>query len=164
MVTSDPELNEKMRILRDHGMRPGKRYWHDHVGFNYRLTNLQAAIGCAQLERIEEIIASHQALEDRYREALTDLPVSWPADFEDSRRVIWLITVMMENRDEAMEACKKVGVDVRPFFYPLSSMPIYEEYTFSNTNAKWLAERGLNLPTVDTVDLESVRTALLQPA
>lgn len=164
VVTSDPALNEKMRILRDHGMRPGKRYWHDHIGFNYRLTNLQAAIGCAQLERIEEIIANHQALEDRYREALADLPIGWPTEFEDSRRVIWLITVMMENRDEAMAACKQAGVDVRPFFFPLSTMPIYQEYTFSNANALWLSERGMNLPTVDTVDMDRVCMALQQPA
>ena len=55
-LTNSKELDAKMRILRDHGMSPSKKYWHDVVGFNYRMTNLQAAIGCAQLERIEEIL------------------------------------------------------------------------------------------------------------
>lgn len=164
VVTSDKELETQMRILRDHGMTPGKRYWHDQVGYNYRMTNLQAAIGCAQLERIDEIHTNHKALEDRYREAFDGIEVTWPLDDSDSGRVIWLISILTENRDAAMEACGKLGVDVRPFFYPLSAMPIYEKYTFSNANAVWLSERGMNLPTVDTVDLERVKQAFQQPA
>lgn len=164
VVTSDDALNERMRILRDHGMKPGKRYWHDEVGFNYRMTNLQAAIGCAQLERIDEIIQNHAQLETRYKEALSSVPVTWPTDFDNTRRVIWLISVLIENRDEVMDACKKLGVDVRPFFYPLSTMPVYEQYTASNKNALWLAERGMNLPTVDSVDLTRVLQAFQQPA
>lgn len=164
VLTSDDALNAQMRVLRDHGMNPKKRYWHDHIGFNYRMTNLQAAIGCAQLERIDEIHAAHTQLEQRYMDALEDLPVTWPTDFEDSERVIWLIALLTEERDAAMEACKNLGVDVRPFFYPLSSMPIYKEFMFSSENSHWLAARGMNLPTVDTVDLDKVRAALLQPA
>ena len=164
VVTRDPELDARMRVLRDHGMKPGKRYWHDEVGYNYRMTNLQAAIGCAQLERIDEIIAGHAALEKRYMEALADFSVTWPTDFDDSGRVIWLISVLVEQRDAIMAACKDRGVDVRPFFYPLSTMPAYEQYAFSGDNARWLAARGLNLPTVDTVDLDRIQEALQQPA
>ena len=69
-VTDNLELNEKMRILRDHGMSKKKKYWHDVIGFNYRMTNLQAAIGLAQLERIEDIHENRKKYENNYRNLL----------------------------------------------------------------------------------------------
>ena len=72
-TTNSYELNDKMRVLRDHGMNKSKRYWHDVVGYNYRLTNLQAAIGVAQVERIDEILKKREEVEDIYRKTLRDI-------------------------------------------------------------------------------------------
>ena len=69
-VTNDTNLNERMRILRDHGMSKTKRYWHEVIGYNYRMTNLQAAIGLAQLERIEKIHNNRREYENNYKDSL----------------------------------------------------------------------------------------------
>jgi perosamine synthetase len=66
IVTDDAELAERLRFLRDHAMSPQKRYWHTEVGYNYRMTNLQAAVGVAQMERVEELLARKKHIAERY--------------------------------------------------------------------------------------------------
>ena len=73
-VTDDKELEDRMRILRDHGMSKERRYYHEVIGFNYRMTNMQAAIGVGQLERIDEILQWRSDLEERYREEINHTP------------------------------------------------------------------------------------------
>lgn len=149
-LTNSDELNEKMRVLRDHGMSKTKKYWHEQVGFNYRLTNLQAAIGVAQLERIDEIIARRADLERQYSELLSGIPVvEFEIDEPDRTRVTWLVAILFKagDRDELISLLKAQGVDARPFFYSLSSMPVYAKYAFSNTVSRLLSKVGLNLPT-----------------
>jgi len=161
-VTNSKELDEKMRVLRDHGMNKEKRYWHDHIGFNYRMTNLQAAIGCAQLERIEEIIKMHQDIENKYKENLKDVSgIKWQPDFNDSKRVVWLVSALLEDQEFTLQQLKKRNIDVRPFFACLSDMPIYKDYLFSNENAKYLSSKGVNLPTVDHIDFDRMAAAFL---
>lgn len=154
-VTSNEALDAKMRVLRDHGMSPTKRYWHDQIGFNYRMTNLQAAIGCAQLERIDEILADRFELEQHYKAAFKELEIEWQKDFPNSKRVIWLICALVkEGRDELIQDLRNHKIDSRPFFYPLSEMPVYRQYTKSNTNSLQLSRMGINLPSVSGVDFE----------
>src|SRR5207244_745580 len=74
VVTNDRALAERVRVLRDHGMEPGRRYWHPVLGFNYRLTNLQAALGVAQLEKLDEILAAKRRVAERYAAGLRDRP------------------------------------------------------------------------------------------
>lgn len=161
-VTNDAHLNDRMRVLRDHGMNKTKRYWHDEVGYNYRMTNLQAAIGVAQLERVESIIADRKAVEERYRNALADFPfIRWQKNIEGQSRVVWLVCLELldKDRDKLFEALAKQGVDVRPFFYPLSDMEVYKKYVHSSGVSKKLSARGLNLPTVQEVDYNKVIAA-----
>jgi perosamine synthetase len=156
-ITNSKELNEKMRTLRDHGMNPNKRYWHDVVGYNYRMTNLQAAIGCAQFERIDEIIASRQVLENKYKEAFKGLNIHWQTEFNNSKKVVWLVCgTIDENRDLFLKKLKARMIDCRPFFYPLSEMEVYKKYTHSNENSRIISKIGFNLPTVDEVNFEEV--------
>ncbi|NJK97403.1 MAG: hypothetical protein HC905_23060 [Bacteroidales bacterium] len=72
-LTNDHDLYNKMLVLRDHGMSKKKKYWHEMVGFNYRMTNLQASIGVAQIERIQEILSERQKIENLYRKHLSDI-------------------------------------------------------------------------------------------
>lgn len=158
-ITNSDELNERMRVLRDHGMSKQKRYWHDVVGYNYRMTNLQAAIGCAQLERIGQIIADRAAIEAGYVEHLKDFEaLEWQKNFPDRQRVTWLVslTVSGMDRDPLLDSLRNHGVDIRPFFYPLSTMPVYKPYLFSEKNSLDLAARGFNLPTIANVDYGKV--------
>jgi perosamine synthetase len=152
-VTNDEELDRKMRILRDHGMSPTKRYWHDVIGYNYRMTNLQAAIGCAQLERIGDILAQRDALEIRYKKAFGRSNFNWQNVFENSKKVVWLMCgIVPHSRDKFIEKLKVNRIDGRPFFYPLSEMPVYSKYTHSNKNSSELSKIGINLPTISEVD------------
>jgi perosamine synthetase len=135
VVTNDTALADRMRQLRDHGMRKDKRYWHDVVGFNFRLTNLQAALGCAQLEKLDEIIADRTRIHARYRSALEDTFGIRLQEFApEVAPVLWAMTVQLTDaaedirdlRDRIMADLAADGIETRPGFYALSLMPPYD--------------------------------------
>lgn len=163
-LTNSLKLNERIRILRDHGMNKSKRYWHDVVGYNYRMTNLQAAIGCSQLERIDEFLKERINLEGAYKNNLQGTAIfEWQKDYEHSQRVVWLVSALLKNqdRDSFILEAKNHGVDIRPFFYPLSEMPIYKEYVFSSGNSVEVSSKGINFPTVaNKVDFSQITSAV----
>jgi perosamine synthetase len=151
ITTDDTELYHTLKYLRDHGMSKEKRYWHTQLGYNYRLTNLQAALGCAQLERIDEIMAKRQQVFDWYCEHLDGLNgVSLNRTCSWATNAYWLITLEMDGfgeqqRDAFITNLKEHGVDSRPFFYPMSQMP----YLKTNANtpvAHKVYKKGINLP------------------
>jgi perosamine synthetase len=150
ITTNDQELFLKAKYLRDHSMCKEKRYWHTELGYNYRITNLQAALGLAQLERIGSILDKKNLLFRSYQELLIDIPniqLNRCADWAKS--VYWMIC--LENsqwnyslRDEFMKKLKAYNIDSRPYFYPVSDMPIYDK---SHTPVSHLkSEQGINLP------------------
>lgn len=132
VLTNDEKLSERMNILRNHGMREGKRYWHDVVGYNYRLTNLQAALGCAQLENVDKIIKEKKRVYKKYFENLSDVP---GMEFQDISKkvepVIWAVAIKIDqeyfkgDRDFLIMELLKRNIETRPGFYPFSVMPLY---------------------------------------
>lgn len=132
VLTDNPEFNEKMRILRDHGMRPGKRYWHDRIGYNYRLTNLQASLGCAQLEMLESIIKEKQRVYMEYHNRLSNVQGIKMQHIPDYvSPVMWTVAIQIDpdyfigDRDYIMKRLLDSNIETRPGFYPFSVMPIY---------------------------------------
>ncbi|MEZ4720759.1 MAG: aminotransferase class I/II-fold pyridoxal phosphate-dependent enzyme [Flavobacteriales bacterium] len=161
-LTNSDALNDRMRTLRDHGMNKQKKYWHDEVGFNYRMTNLQAAIGCAQLERIDKILDDRKGIEQSYRQLLSSFNfVRWQEDIADRDRVTWLVCATVDHgiRELVMNTLRNNGVDVRPFFYPLSEMDIYKPYILSNKVSSSVAYQGISLPTINNIDFDTVKKA-----
>jgi len=154
-ITNNPKLDEKMRVLRDHGMSKTKRYWHDVIGYNYRMTNLQAAIGLAQLERIEEIHKNRRKYEENYRDILDKDKFTFQNDLDKHRKVTWLVSVLLDDsidREKYITQLKENGIDARPFFYPLSDMDIYKKYCKNETVVTHrLSKVGLNLPTYESL-------------
>lgn len=151
-VTHSEELAQKMRILRDHGMSKQKKYWHDFVGYNYRMTNLQAAIGVAQVERIDEILKRRNQIEGKYRKVLDNLEfIKFQRnDLPKRDKITWLVCILLAkgySRDRYMKQLNQKGIETRPFFYPLSDMDIYKKYLFSNCHSQDIAARGISLPT-----------------
>lgn len=151
-VTHNRELYERMRILRDHGMSPERKYYHERVGYNYRMTNLQAAIGCAQLEQIEEIQEMRNSLDNIYRQKLKNISFieMQENNLEKRKKILWLFTILAEDekkKEWCMGKLKENGIDSRPFFIPLSEMEIYKKYVFSSSISSMISKRGLNLPT-----------------
>jgi perosamine synthetase len=161
-TTNDLKLSAKMKLLRDHGMSKDRKYWHDVVGYNYRMTNLQAAIGLAQFERIKDILKNRREYENGYKKILKKNLV-FQKDFENRKRITWLVSLLVDestSRDQFINKLTDKGVDARPFFYPLSSMDIYKKYCNSNTvQSNSISKRGLSLPTYES--LKSIKELIL---
>ena len=162
-TTNSDFYYQKMLLLRDHGMSPKKKYWHDIVGFNFRMTNLQAAIGCAQLEKIDDILKRNSIIESRYKEILKEQNIQWQSDKDPKRkRVVWIVTGMSNKRDLIIERGVKHGIDVRRFFYPLCEMDIYKRYSKGNyLISSKLSEYGFSLPTHNDVDFDKISKSLI---
>jgi len=156
-VTNSTELNDKLRLLRDHGMSKTRRYYHDVIGYNYRMTNLQAAIGLAQLERIDEIHNNRFSYEKLYRRIMSNYNFKFQQDLKNRKRVTWLVCLLVgsndnNERDILIKQLKDNGIDARPFFYLLSDMDIYKKYSYAeNSHAKKISSCGINLPTYESL-------------
>lgn len=155
-VTNNPELAARMRMLRDHGMRPDRRYWHEEPGFNFRMTNIQAAIGCAQLERMDELIAMRRSVGALYEAVLADVPgiALPPAMSARCEPVVWFACALTpaEKRPALISSCRDANIDLRPFFHGLSSMPAYRRFARVCPVSSALSVSGVNLPTMRKVD------------
>jgi perosamine synthetase len=151
-ITNNNQLATKMRKLRDHGMnRDQKRlYYHDVIGFNYRLTNLQAAVGFAQMEKIDEILKQRDLIKKWYAEELDNISsLQKQVDHGEEKSVCWLVSYTLKNKSaDLIEKLRHHDIDARPFFYPLSQMPAYEKHkTIDTPITNKLSQCGFNLPT-----------------
>jgi perosamine synthetase len=161
VVTNDAALAERIRVLRDHGMEPGRRYWHPVLGFNYRLTNVQAAIGVAQLEKLDEILAAKRRVASRYADGLRGVPgLTLPPEEPWARNVHWLYSILVEpefgvDRDAVMDALDAAGIESRPFFTPLHEQPLYATGERLPV-AERIAERGVSLPSAVTLSTSEI--------
>lgn len=155
-VTNDAEIAARMRVLRDHGMCPDRRYWHEDVGFNFRMTNVQAAIGCAQLERMDGFLSERRRAHAVYEVALAELPgIAFPPAMSNrSTPVVWFSCVLVPpaKRAALIESCRAINIDIRPFFHGLSAMPAYRPYARECPVSNALSSSGINLPTSAKVD------------
>ena len=164
VTTNNPELHNKMQLLRDHGMTREKRYWHHVAGFNYRLTNLQAAIGLAQMEKIDEFLENRKKIVARYDGHLKDIKgISLPPRAKWAKNIYWLYSIIIDekvtgiSRDTLMAELSVHGIDTRPFFYPLHQQPPFcSEAARPFPHSNWLASNGLSLPTSNNINLEDV--------
>lgn len=132
VVSEDKELTERIRIMRSHGMQENKRYWHNLVGYNYRLTNLQAALGCAQLDNLDSIIAEKARIYRRYLRNLSGLPgIEFQHVLKRVEPVMWTVAIKIAtrcfkgDRDYLITELLKRNIETRPGFYPFSVMPLY---------------------------------------
>ena len=152
VVTNDENLAKKMRILRNHGMAENRRYRHTVLGYNYRMTNIQAALGVAQMERIKYILERKRKIALAYHKALKNLiGVTLPPEAKWAKNVFWMYSILIDDekfgmsRDELMARLESKGIETRPIFPPVNSQPIYN--TGQNLPiAERLASQGINLP------------------
>ena len=152
VVTNNDNLAARLRLFRNQGVDPQRRYWFPVVGYNYRMTNIAAAIGLAQLERIESHLAARKRVADGYFRRLNPLrdKLTLPTQEVWAKHVYWMYTVLLHDtradRDAVIAAMQSDGIETRPTYYPMHVMPPYAE-AGSYPNADWCAQRGLNLPT-----------------
>lgn len=165
LVTHRQDVADKARLLRDHGMSKDRRYWHPIVGFNYRMTNLQAALGVAQLERFPVLIAEKARIHREYSRNLSDIAgLSFPIALEHATPVCWLFTFLVDeeqegvSRDTLGDHLKFKHIDTRPTFPCLHWQPIYKENKLYPV-AEDLSRRGISLPSdvsLTTLEIERV--------
>ena len=166
LVTDDDELAETARHLRGQGVSPVRTYWHDVIGYNYRMTNVSAAIGCAQLERVETTLTAKRQIADWYRSRLQGVPgIGLQREAEWASPVHWMNSVLVEPRlrDGLIEFLAARGVETRPFFHPAHTLPMYSVGAAFPV-AERLGASGLNLPSwpgLSEVQVDEVSLALL---
>lgn len=149
VICRDPALDATLRHLRGQGLANNREYWHDVIGYNYRMTNICAAIGLAQLERIHEILKAKAVLAQRYREALSNAPVVFQARTIGEVSSHWMVSILapgMADRDRLRAALAAAGVETRPIFHPVHTMPMYNNGKTNLPVAQSIAARGINLP------------------
>ncbi len=154
VTTDDGALAERMRELRNQGFFRPTHFWHRHLGFNYRLTNLQAAIGLAQIERADELVARRERLAARYDALLAGVPgIELPPRTAGVRNVFWMYAVRVRpdfglGRDALMQALAADGVETKTFFVPLHLQPIYYEPRYEGCFpvAEQIGRDGMYLP------------------
>jgi len=151
LLTDNEAWCERARFLRDHAMSKTERYFHPEIGYNYRLTNIQAALGVAQLERIETFVAIKRRNGEHYTQGLAGIPGIVPApEAPWAHNVYWMYSILVEqdyalSRDKLMAALKERGVDSRPFFRAIHTMPCHPRDLHLPV-AEHLSATGINLP------------------
>jgi dTDP-4-amino-4,6-dideoxygalactose transaminase len=147
-VTADPALARRMKHLSTQAKLPGLAFVHDEVGYNYRLTNLAAALGLAQLERLPQLIARKHAIADRYRAALSDLGCAFQPALSGIGPSDWLTSCLVPgDRDAVLARLTAAGIGSRPLWRPLSDQPAFAgSRSFGRGVGRRLAATGLNLP------------------
>lgn len=151
VCTNSDALACKVRQLKGQGQDPGRRYWFPVIGYNYRMTNIQAAIGLAQLEKIDWHIARRQEVASWYRDQLGHVPeVQFSPQRPWAESVYWMSSVVLESssveRDEVIRRMAEQGVETRPFFYPMHTLPPYVAVGGNCPVAERLSRNGINLP------------------
>ena len=155
----------KAKILRDHGMSPDKRYWHDYVGYNYRMTNMQAAVGYAQILNAESIISKKIKIANIYKDLLKSIPgINFQKECEGFKNTFWLVIIIIDknkygvSRDELIISLKNKNIDSRPVFYPLNEMPPYRKYNIDSfPNSTHASKNGLCLPSYPDLNLKKLK-------
>ncbi len=166
VATDDDELAQRARKLKDLAHDPRRRFLHTELGFNYRMTNLQAAVGLAQLEEIDRFIDIKQRMAASYNRLLAGVRgLTLPRVKPWARSVYWMYAVLVEEefgltRDEFMERLKEKGVDTRTFFIPVHRQPVFEGAEESAGRSfpvsEELAAKGLYLPSGMALTAEQI--------
>ena len=160
-VTNNPDLYEKVKALNNHGRLPQttKQFWADMIGYKYRMSNIQAAIGCAQMERIDELVARKREVFLEYQRLFSGMTgVIMNPEKSDTINGYWMPTLVFDrklqfDREKLLAKFKDNNIDGRVFFWPLSSLPMFESQP-ENTVAYDITERAINLPTYHDITPE----------
>ena len=154
LVTNNETVFEKAKVLNDHGRNPkdpdNKMFWMREYGYKYKISNLQAALGCAQISRIDELVNKKREIFDWYKTLMANLPCSLNPEPFGTKNSYWLPTAVFDktldfDREAFFVLMKENGIDSRPFFFPLTSLPMFEEKK-ENEVSYDIYERAINLP------------------
>ena len=160
VVTNDETLFDRAFHFKGQGLAKHRQYWHDVIGYNYRMTNICAAIGLAQFEQIEVFLSKKGQIAGWYKKYLDLSKVSFHSTKDGIVHSYWMcsiLTAKASERDELREALAKAGVETRPLFYPVHTMPMYSVKFQKHPVAEDLGWRGINLPSFPGLEEEQVK-------
>lgn len=158
LVTDNIDIYNKALFLRDHGRdsSSGKMFWNSEIAYKYKISNVQAAIGLAQLERIDTLVEKKRMIFNRYKDNLSSIKsIQLNSENIDSKNSYWMTTIVLDKsleieKEYLIDKFAKYNIQTRPFFYPLSSLPAYSDiglkYRDLNINSYNLSPYGINLP------------------
>lgn len=167
VVTNDETLFERMKHFKGQGLAKYRQYWHDIVGYNYRMTNICAAIGLAQIERIDEILEKKQKIAQWYKNGLKDSNYKFHEIVGDVYHSYWMCSILVQNpkdREPLRKYLEINGVETRPLFYPVHTMPMYSQKYERHKIAEDLGWRGISLPSypgLTEMDVASIVNLIL---
>jgi perosamine synthetase len=169
LATDNEELYKRVLVLRDHGRKPGDRMFkNDEIAFKYKMSSMQAALGCAQLERLPELIKRKRDIFAWYREEFqAETRLTLNAEPEGTFNNFWMVTAVLDralkiSKEDLMSHLDNLGIDSRPFFHPLSSLPAYARASDApraraqNRVSYDISVRALNLPSALCLTREDV--------
>ena len=161
-VTDDEDLYNRVLTLSNHGRSLGqeKQFWPDMIGFKYKISNLSAAIGCAQLERINELIERKRAIFLSYKRRLKNLPLTLNHEPDGCANGFWMPTIVFNeqlafNRETLLARFKENNIDGRIFFWPLSLTPPFKKCE-NNVVSYSIHSRGVNLPSYHDISEDEI--------
>lgn len=160
VVSNNKTIIERVNLFKGQGLARHREYWHEVVGFNYRMTNLSAAIGLAQLERADEIIEKKILIASWYFEGLRGLPLTYQESTGDVKHTWWMFTILVHDmniRTTLRNFLKENGVETRPVFHPVHTMPMYNDNFQQLKIAEDIGWRGINLPSYPDLTKEDIK-------
>lgn len=169
LVTNRNDIYERALFLRDHGRKPGdKMFWNTEVAYKYKMSSMQAALGLAQLERIDELVDRKRQIFNWYQAELASTEgITLNYEAPGTKNTYWMVTAILDKtfgitKEQIIEFIDEKNIDCRPFFHPLSSIPAYSnlekarEARQRNRNAYEIAPYGINLPSAMNMNVESI--------
>lgn len=161
VVTNNETLHRRAVHLKGQGLAEHRQYWHDVVGYNYRMTNIACAIGLAQLERSDELISKKRRISEYYQNAFKDTHIKTHNEQPNTIHSYWMNSVILEcnqeQRDKFREYLSGKGIDTRPLFYPVHTMPMYSHRYQSHKVAEDISRRGFNIPSYPDLTEEELK-------
>ncbi|APT76113.1 aminotransferase DegT [Marinitoga sp. 1137] len=162
ITTNDEEKAEHIKFLINQARDASRGYYHPEIGFNYRMTNLEASLGLAQLERLEEFLNKKRRFAKIYMENLQDVKeIKFQKEYENAESSWWLTSIKINSDksiSEIQSELKEKGIPTRRIFVPIVEFPPYQKFKTSNyKNAYEIYERGLNLPSSTVNDYDSIK-------
>lgn len=149
VVTSNETLHHRVNHLKGQGLAQYRQYWHDIIGYNYRMTNICAAIGLAQLEQVDTFIERKREIADIYKSTLNNSYFSFQKELPGTIHTYWMCSLLLPDsaqRDTFRNYLAEKGIETRPLFYPVHTMPMYGKFYQKFPVAETIAYKGVNLP------------------
>ena len=159
VVTNDETLFDRAVHFKGQGLAQHRQYWHDVIGYNYRMTNICAAIGYAQMEQIEYFIDRKREIANLYREQFLNTNIEFHHEAENVKHTYWMCSILVpddKSRDDLRSYLSNKGIETRPLFYPVHTMPMYSQKFQRHAIAEKLGWRGINLPSFPGLTNEQV--------